>query len=394
MVQSSRVLREANQLKKQIKKHLDFTDHHVSSYQNIKHFADLPSEFGHNQHIYVDQEFSDHLRNIVRQFQAPIRYGFAYGSGVFSQGTSSTNKPQVDMIFGVSHPQHWHSLNMKYNPQHYSGLRFLGSNVISKVQDNIGGGVYYNPFVEINGTKLKYGVVSIDTLKRDLQNWDTLYLAGRLHKPVKILRDEPQVRFVNQRNLISALRTALLLLPETFSEYDLYMKIAGISYMGDLRMVFGENPHKVHNIVQSQFLNFRRLYSPLMDALSNLELVDSDYQEFKDGISITKLSQDMDSTKRGNIVARLPATFRSKLYAICGHPVKSPAIDASKCDEGDIKIAADEEIAKKLSQAIHQTVRWSSFTQSAKGILTAGLLRSLWYTGEKLEKYKKSQKAN
>ena len=43
----------------------------------------------------------------------------------------------------------------------------------------------------------KYGVVNIDTLCRDLSEWNTLYLAGRLQKPVKILRNDPQVLLSN-----------------------------------------------------------------------------------------------------------------------------------------------------------------------------------------------------
>jgi translocator assembly and maintenance protein 41 len=34
------------------------------------------------------------------------------------------------------------------------------------------------------------------------------------------------------KNLENALQAALLILPETFSEEELYMKIAGLSYMG------------------------------------------------------------------------------------------------------------------------------------------------------------------
>ena len=36
------------------------------------------------------------------------------------------------------------------------------------------------------GTRLiKYGVVSTRTLYDDLTNWKTLYLSGRMHKPVR-----------------------------------------------------------------------------------------------------------------------------------------------------------------------------------------------------------------
>lgn len=31
---------------------------------------------------------------------------------------------------------------------------------------------------------IKYGVISMDQLKRDLREWDSLYVAGRLQKPV------------------------------------------------------------------------------------------------------------------------------------------------------------------------------------------------------------------
>jgi hypothetical protein len=37
-------------------------------------------------------------------------------------------------------------------------------------------------------------------------------------------------------------------------------KIAGISYLGDFRMTFGENPKKVRNIVDGNLKSFRELY--------------------------------------------------------------------------------------------------------------------------------------
>jgi translocator assembly and maintenance protein 41 len=52
----------------------------------ISQFSELPhSNFGVNQHIVINDEFKEALRQILWQFRAPIRYAFAYGSGVFPQ---------------------------------------------------------------------------------------------------------------------------------------------------------------------------------------------------------------------------------------------------------------------------------------------------------------------
>ncbi len=53
---------------------------------NIEKFSELPhTNFGVNQHIVINDEFKEALRQILWQFRAPIRYAFAYGSGVFPQ---------------------------------------------------------------------------------------------------------------------------------------------------------------------------------------------------------------------------------------------------------------------------------------------------------------------
>jgi translocator assembly and maintenance protein 41 len=53
---------------------------------DISRFSELPhSNFGVNQHIVINDEFKEALRQILWQFRAPIRYAFAYGSGVFPQ---------------------------------------------------------------------------------------------------------------------------------------------------------------------------------------------------------------------------------------------------------------------------------------------------------------------
>ena len=408
----------------------------------IESFKDLPhANFGVNQHIPFDAEFKEVLKSIPWQFRAPIRYAFAYGSGVFPQSKSSGRVPtadelraihpkaplavqraqdgtpkMIDFIFGVSHTQHWHSLNMKQHRDHYSALATLGSGAVSYVQDKMGAGVYFNPYVVVNGILIKYGVVQLNTLEKDLAQWDTLYLAGRLQKPVKILRDDPRIRLANQMNLLSALRTALLLLPPNFTEEELYATIAGISYLGDPRMALPtENPRKVKNIVGNNMANFRRLYLPLIETLPNVDYNDAG-SSAKDWVwdetKNLKLTQDMDPVKRGNMVRRLPKSFRSRLYFQYQKKLAIPSVDFRKMiaegeqedaisfkrQEGggfERRIVQDDpaELRKYIRTVIKQTISWPATTQSLKGPLTSGIRKTWRYMAEKMDKYRQGRDA-
>ena len=380
--------------------------------------------------MLINNEFKEALRQILWQFRAPIRYAFAYGSGVFPQSESNSTSPSalhphpspaiatvqkgqgkmIDFIFGVSYTQHWHSLNLQQHRDHYSAAGSLRSYLVSRIQDKWGAGVYYNPFVTVNGTLIKYGVVNLDTLCRDLSEWDTMYLAGRLQKPVKILRDDPRVRLANQINLLSAVRSALLLLPSKFSEQELYSTIAGLSYMGDPRMSFGaENYNKVANIVKHQLPNFRQLYAPLIDNLPNVSFADPRFSSpdwIDDPEANAALAQDMDPKKRGNMVRRLPKAFRSKLYFQYQSKFQIPRSefdkmldDANDADTTRVKkqqggafeqrVASDEQQAlfKEVRAALQKTIKWPSYSQTLKGIVTAGAAKSWRYMREKWQKY-------
>lgn len=337
--------------------------------------ANLPKNFGINQHIPVNDQLKEDLRMVLEQFNAPIRYAFAYGSGVFSQsGYGEKETPMVDYVFAVSHSQHWHSLNMHQHEDHYSFMRRFGSGAVSRVQDNFGARVYYNPYVKITGKNIKYGVVSVDNLCKDLLDWETLYLAGRMHKPIKILRDDARIRLANQVNLVSALRTALLLLPQSFTEEELYTTIAGLSYTGDFRMTFGENPNKVRNIVQSQLFNFNRLYSGLISSFGNVNYT-----------GVQRLEQDANPKVRGNAVSKLPRRLHSKVME--HYRVKFSDIE----DKTDLcnRIAEEEDLPKVIRAGLGEIIRKPAMTQSLKGILSAGPLRSFQYANEKIAKMKK-----
>lgn len=374
----------------------------------------------------VNAEFKEALRQVLWRFRAPIRYAFAYGSGVFPQSTKApkilppsphpnppdavsrwqtTGAKTIDFVFGVTHTQHWHSLNLAQHRDHYSFLKYFGSGLIKNVQDGFGAGAYFNPYITVNGMAIKYAVVNLDTLYKDLLDWDTLYLAGRLQKPVKILRDDPRIRLANQINLISAVRTALLMLPESFTERDLYSRITGLSYMGDLRTYFGaEDPDKVYNIVDSQMTNFRQLYYPLINDLPNLAINDTAIKQsgwMGSAETNCKMEQDMDPVRRGNMVRRLPKSFQRKLYdhyrSIFQVPTKEfrDLVAGSKDEDAfsrrmggsfDRRIGTHERISEAMRRITKKTVTWPTVTQSLKGVLTAGPSRSWRYVSEKRAK--------
>ncbi|KAH7135902.1 mitochondrial import protein-like protein mmp37 [Dendryphion nanum] len=396
----------------------------------LEDFTQLPhKDFGKNQLLQTNEEFKRSLRGILRELP-PITYAFAYGSGVFPQSDASTsrithsphpNPPEailkwqkgggkmIDFILATKHSQHFHSLNLRAHKDHYSFLGKFGSGVVSHVQDAYGAGAYFNPYITINGTMIKYAVVNFETLQRDLTDWDTLYLAGRLHKPVKILFEEPNIRVANQRNLLSAVRCALLLLPPTFTEKELYSTITGLSYQGDPRMDYGsENPHKISNIVTHQIRNFRLLYHDLIMSLPNTFYVDSNTISKPNWMDDTeldlKLEQDMDPERRANIVRRLPKSLREKLYfsyqkkfAIPGREFQE-MLETSKDEDAkggfkkkvagpfDKRIAAESDLSDMVAKAVIQTVKWPSTAQSIKSFFTAGPARSWKYMQEKREK--------
>ncbi|TIB71883.1 hypothetical protein E3Q18_02013 [Wallemia mellicola] len=241
-------------------------------------------------------------------------YGFAYGSGVFKQtGYSDKDKPLVDFIIAVTHPHHWHSINIQQNPSHYPlGAKLFGNKAITFLQRKFGAQVWYVTMVEVDGIPLKYGVISVDDLCRDLLDWETLYVSGRMHKPVRVIKDDARVKLAQQVNLTSALRTALLLLPAEFSQQELYEKISSLSYSGDPRMTVGENPEKISNIVSAQMEQFHTLYEPLAMQLRGVRFVPG-WRRLPQGKRTIR--QPMNGQARATLATKLPLVLRNKIKA-------------------------------------------------------------------------------
>lgn len=311
------------------------------------------------------------LNRILSKFPAQyFEYCFAYGSGVFQQA-GRTDRAMVDLIFVVNNTHKFHCENLATNPDHYSSIRFLGPSIVSTVQTSFGSNVYFNTNVMVGDLKFKYGVIDVKNFRQDLELWSTLYIAGRLHKPVLTLYNRGFSDLV-VNNLESAVHAALLQLPEKFSEEDLYTVIAGLSYRGDFRMIIGEDKNKVANIVQPQLENFRMLYSPILKLMSDRLFVSS------------VLEQDKSLDSKLYHIQRLPQNLKNKVLK----SLKNKSSDSNILQA--LAQKDDSDVSKIICYGICKIVFFSSLTQSLKGILTAGLLKSIVYSYNKLNKMVKS----
>ena len=356
-----------------------------------------------------------------------IKFAFAYGSGVFEQlenapppKTASSN--MIDFVFAVDDSVKFHDENLRRNPSHYSFLRHLGPYYISRLQDAVPAGVYYNTLVPLelddSSTRLiKYGVVSEHALIRDLFDWDYLYMSGRLHKPVKIIKrpgatvssfrfsaNMSQNEFAKseetsatnnemlnfnfetfnksidlalQTNLQNALHTALLLMPEKFSLEQLFLCITEISYSGDLRMLIGENKQKCFNIVRPQTQRFTDLYKPYLIKESFEKYLECDFKtgQLQQCSNASTIYHHLNQLPKGLIHTIVRMKFRS-----------SPHYDL---EEIVYKLTNRIDYKEIIAKALSSIVKYASTVQSLKGVFTAGLFKTVNYSMRKLNKMRK-----
>ena len=189
-----------------------------------------------------------------------------YGSAVKKQNRSNEKlEKQIDVIVTVEDTKKWHEENYKINPKDYASK--LGYLYLTKRPRNEEKRIYINylTYLENNGHKYKLGVISKKQILEDLYSWKNCYLAGRMQKPIAIIKSDESLNNAIMANRLNALRAALMSLSNTNpTKEELYNKICSLSYNGDLRMRFNmENPHKVADIVNGSFDEFSEMYDCL-----------------------------------------------------------------------------------------------------------------------------------
>ena len=341
---------------------------------------------GNNHQLNATNHHINHLDQygaILEQFPEGIQMAFAYGSGVFKQEGQSdaqVNKNMIDLIFVVDDSYRWHQKNIRQNRSHYSFLKYFGAKQIANFQEKYGAAVYFNTKVQCAGREIKYGVISTKQLITDLLDWNTLYLSGRMHKPIRILIEPTKTELCSamQINLENAIHAALLLLPETFSEEELYQQIAALSYDGDFRMKFGEDKNKITNIVKPNITYFRKLYENI--------LLKEEHVKWSKSQGV--LEQYPNHVSQFHHLNLLPKTVQSNLLS-CMHrrPGKYPDLE-----EIIRQLAFDSNCADYVRQSISEIVKGSSVSQSLKGVFTAGIVKTVLYSSRKVQKMMKSKK--
>ncbi|CAM4751680.1 unnamed protein product [Rotaria magnacalcarata] len=299
--------------------------------------------------------------------QQHIVFAFGYGSGVLKQQQDiqeSTSQNQIDLIFVVNHSFKFHEENLQLNPHHYSFLRYFGVSTIAKIQETRGARIYFNPYVKLNNdsnTLYKYGIISRRHLIRDLLDWETLYVAGRLQKPVSVMKidqSDQDLLYALKTNLNSALHVALLLLPEQFTLRDLFLKITSLSYQ-----------------VLPQVDAFVELYS-------NLILNDSYLHWNKTRTLNTIVQQDVTAAAIFRRLLALPKFVIQNLMEMTTLKTRQH----QDAEEVIRKLCVSTQRKEKIEHAVGSIVTRSSISQTFKGLFTAGFLRSARYTIAKLQK--------
>lgn len=317
---------------------------------------------------------------ILSKFPASMSMCFAYGSGVKEQLGYGKKRPVIDLVFCVENSYRWHAANLAQNPSHYSAIQVFGSQFIAKYQEDFAARVYFNTLVTIpeENVMVKYGVISTGHFMEDMLDWRDLYLSGRLHKPVEVIRPPNNVRLEKalELNLKSAVHAALILLPEVFTEYDFYYAIASLSYMGDFRMTFGENKDKVNNIVRPQLGGFRALYGPALQLFGDYVRIPS-----TDDREVVICEQDCSPTAvlhHLNSLPKWPLRYISKDWNRGRY----------KQDTEDVlrACAHGSNYREVVRRSLNAIVFQSSAKQSLKNVPTAGLVKSVKYSWAKVQK--------
>ena len=276
---------------------------------------------------------------------------YGYGSGVFKQsGYTTKDKPQIDLILVVEDLKKWHLENIKLNKNDYSiiGKAYFKHSSPDKLK-GCTGITYLSNIVE-DGNIYKYGTIEEKDLLRYLDTWESFYLPGRFQKTVYPIIENNELKEAINKNRENALMVASYLSGfQPTTRKDIYVMLCGLSYLGDTRMKFAENPRKVLNIVEGSFDEYNKIYK-----------LDKKYLSVKK--DIVDVNIEMISKEFGN----LPSGLKDYIQ--------------------DYTDSDYEIVRERILKYFEKLNKKESTKQTIKGISTNGIVRSINYASKKILK--------
>lgn len=230
-------------------------------------------------------------------------------------------------------------------------------------------------------------MISEDNALKDLYNWETHYLAGRLQKPVKIIipskvqmHDDYLADFNSAMhvNLMKAVLTSLAELYDPLKSnggsiglYHFYLCLVSLSYQGDVRVGFAESIMKNIKILQGLYqlkLPATR-YSP--SKFLDDSYMGSWYSKVIDALAEQKCVEPQDRKQPSR---HLISRFGKKLATSISNKISFNVNFLDKIQK------ESENDLKKLVELTAVVTR----EQTMKGLLTAGPFKSFSYLARKI----------
>lgn len=187
---------------------------------------------------------------------------YGYGSAfVHQSGYSYNTKKSLDLIFVVDDIKKWNNKNFKVNRDDYTKYSKTIFKLTPKHLLKSGTGIIYNVITNKYELDFKYGLIEPKNFIDDLYNWKHFYISGRFQKPVYTIKSNDIFDNAIKFNRKISLLAALIILNKEFLTIDeLLEQICKLSYEGDIRNLFVENPNKVHNIVKGSLEALKEIY--------------------------------------------------------------------------------------------------------------------------------------
>ncbi|XP_065324005.1 phosphatidate cytidylyltransferase, mitochondrial-like isoform X2 [Gordionus sp. m RMFG-2023] len=282
------------------------------------------------------------LSRIINRFPKETVWVFSYGSAIRNQ----KQKKMIDLIFVVKNAMKWHQQNILLNKSHYSITNSMfGSKFLTYLQ-NSAAGVFFKTHIPIEDK-----IVNVDPPDTDIR-----------------------LKNAYEKNLSSALRCSLLLLPEKFTDQMLFQTITSLSYKGDFRMYFAEDVNKINNIVGKQKSEFKILYK---DLITN---------QFKPYLHANNDLTHFEQDTRDDVIFAHLNQLPSHLAYLLHKEFIRKFRKMYDQEESFSLMAKWPELPVYINKCLRRIVLISSAKQSLKGLFTTGIINSLLYSLRKLGK--------